>query len=491
MANQHSYPLSQQPNDPYSNWRESVLSTRSLSYLSTITDLPGFDRSRQASLAHSHHPTRKNTLTSESDYDLEMAPRRKGSTRDMSGIPELPESVAESPLFVLPREIRDRIYSFCLTAEPDNNTSPAFPRMIGWPNPTTSILTNVPTTPTDKRPALFNLQPQLLRTCQIIYAEAARLLYTLNYFSFDHPSDANVFARALASPQHTAYVTKLALQIKSGELRLWMPYITSTDSVRSLKADFPRLRELWVRYRSGHWNQSITAEANLRVWDDDPKLKEIMDGLKHVYLTPPGEGQMAPAEELEEFERHVARNPGVIRIDSEADFKKQLLEFQKAKYAWKIKSNAALVPPIIRVASVCRISTIHDSALTDADATTAAATAATDHPQPQPLQQQPQHGQMQLPHLSATQGQTHAPVAAPQQPALPNEHFPSAPLIPVREGEKYRGFTTIDLREGYRALFEDEKGQIARITRTPFTSKEGILLALEVYSVYGGARGRT
>ncbi|GAB7359999.1 hypothetical protein MBLNU230_g7524t1 [Neophaeotheca triangularis] len=451
MANQDpSAPHGHPPTDPYANWRESVLSTRSLSYLSTITDLPGFDRSRQGSLAQSHHPTRRNTLTSESDYDLEMPanePKRKGSARDMSDIPVTRECSRFTSLHPTARDSRPYLQLL-----PHGRTGHQHLARL----------------PTHDR-----LQPQLLRTCHIIYAEAARLLYTLNYFSFDHPSDANIFARALASPHHTSHITKLVLQLKAGDLRLWMPYITSADPVRSLKADFPRLKELWVRQRSSHWSQNTPMEVSLSTWDEDCKLNEIMDGLRHVYLTPPGEGHVGPVEELEEFERYVSRNPGVIRIDSEVDFKKQLLEFQKAKYAWKLKENPALVPPIVKVISVARISSAQDSVLTGVDP----AAGQTQAPN--------QHAQAHDPFLH------HAVPAATTlgsaQETYPRRNAP-APLQtprPLPEGSRYRGFSAIDLVHGHKAVIEEDKGLTTRIYRTPFASKDGILLALEVYCFYG------
>ena len=51
-----------------------------------------------------------------SEYGLEMT-----RTRRLEDISELPDSVAKSRLFSLPREIRDRIYLFCLTSHGGEN----------------------------------------------------------------------------------------------------------------------------------------------------------------------------------------------------------------------------------------------------------------------------------------------------------------------------------------------------------------------------------
>lgn len=176
MSNAH---LSAMPMDPY-QWRESVLSTRSLSYLSTADALgsPGLTtQSRSGSLSYFTNRARRNTIDSDSDYDLEMS-GTGAEERELNAIPELPDSVANSVLFTLPREIRDRIYSFSMTTQ---NFVP-----IEWPPLSYGVIP-------------YGIQPQLLRTCRIIHEEVAPLLYSLNIMTFHHPSDANMFVRAFAS----------------------------------------------------------------------------------------------------------------------------------------------------------------------------------------------------------------------------------------------------------------------------------------------------
>ncbi|KAI7564239.1 hypothetical protein KC346_g21572, partial [Hortaea werneckii] len=194
------------PVDPY-EWRESVLSTRSLSYMSNADFFAS--ASRSASLSHPSQRPRRDTQTSDGS-DLVM-----GNTHDdgqhntlnsnPSSIPQLPASVAGSLLFTLPREIRDRIYTFCLAA--DNGTPVEWPLAPGAKN-------------------LCSLQPQLLRTCKTIHDESAPLLYSLNHLVFHHPSDANMFVRALASPPLARrFTTVVSLHIKATDTRLWMPYL--------------------------------------------------------------------------------------------------------------------------------------------------------------------------------------------------------------------------------------------------------------------------
>src|SRR5579871_3133400 len=84
-----------------------------------------------------------------------------------SEVEMLPKSVATSPLFRLPRELREIIWSYCLVGQ--------WP--ILWPSETNDT----------------GLAIQLLSVCHTIYNEAAPILYSNNTLNFQHPSDANMF----------------------------------------------------------------------------------------------------------------------------------------------------------------------------------------------------------------------------------------------------------------------------------------------------------
>jgi hypothetical protein len=84
-----------------------------------------------------------------------------------SEIEMLPKSIATSPLFRLPREVREIIWAYCLVGQ--------WP--ILWPSETNDT----------------GLAVQLLRVCHTIYNEAAPILYSNNTLNFQHPSDANMF----------------------------------------------------------------------------------------------------------------------------------------------------------------------------------------------------------------------------------------------------------------------------------------------------------
>ena len=84
-----------------------------------------------------------------------------------SEVEMLPKSVAASPLFRLPRELRETIWAYCLVGQ--------WP--ILWPSETNDT----------------GLAIHLLRVCQPIYDEAAPILYSNNTLNFQHPSDANMF----------------------------------------------------------------------------------------------------------------------------------------------------------------------------------------------------------------------------------------------------------------------------------------------------------
>lgn len=422
MANAPNPPqhLSAAPVFPYG--RESVLSTRSLSYLSndalssSSPNQPPIQptQSRNTSTNLSRSRTRRSDLTSESEYGLEMTDARDQELKD---IPELPESVAESPLFLLPREIRDRIYGFCLTSQ---NV-----RQVEWPSAWKS----------------FTLQPQLLRTCKIIYNEAAPLLYAVNILTFHHPSDANMFMRAISAPSMGRHVANISLHIKAQDIRLWTPYLTSRDPNRSLKADFPNLRELSIRYRSNKWQHSIPPESNMRHWTDDSSLMEVIDGLRHVYLPDVPHG---PKNEGE-FETWLSTHSGSFPLNpGDPSFQKQWLEIHKARSAFTAKREST---PNIRVVCACRVHATHYTALT------------TSTPRPVRDLTRPGNG------TGVIQQQS-------------DDVF--TPPAPVREGEPFRGFTPIDFRAGMKRLHDPELGS-ANVARTPFADKNGILLALEIH----------
>lgn len=410
--------------DP-SQWRESVLSTRSLSYISQagslIAQSPGPQQGppgRGPSVSYFRQPTRTSTLNSTSEYseedeDLEMAGIKKEEAGGLSNIPELPESVANSLLFELPREIRDRIYAMCLSAKD------AMP--VEWPRPR-------------EAPGSYDLQPQLLRTCKIVHDESAPLLYTINNLTFHHPSDANMFVHAFASsPLYGRQVSNLSLHIKAQDMRLWMPYLTSTDEVRSLKADFPSLKELGVRFRSNKWQHQHPPEINLKNWCDDSRLDEVIDGLRHVFL--PGTPERAQISDRE-FQQYMARNPTAFDdAESNTQFKKRLMELHKARTIHKAPRHDA---PIIRVCCACRVHATHFTALT-------------------------------------------TPTATDNRPQVDGngEPLPEAPA-PVRDGEAFRGFTALDLQNGVKRLYDPDLGS-ANVARTPYADKGGIHIALEIH----------
>ena len=354
-------------------------------------------------------------MTDDSEYGLEMANR----DTELMDIPELPESVVESPLFTLPREIRNRIYDYCLTAQS------GLP--MEWPSLWKS----------------YHLQPQLLRTCRIIYNEAAPLLYTLNNMTFHHPSDANMFVRAISSPVLAKHTANLSLHIKAQDTRLWMPYLTSKDINRSVKADFPNLRELSIRFRSNKWQHGLPPEANMKIWHEDSRLDEIIDSLRHVFLP---DGPQEPENERE-FETYVSNNPSAFPLDpSDPSYKKQWLAIHKARADFSRKQEAT---PTIKVVCACRVHATHFTTLTTS-------------PIPPPL----------APDLSQANNGT----GVIQQTPIP----PAEPPLPVREGDPFRGFTPIDLRAGIKKLHDPDLGS-ATVARTPFADKHGILLSLEIH----------
>jgi hypothetical protein len=327
-----------------------------------------------------------------------------------ASIPVLPNSVAKSLLYTLPRELRDRIFAYCLTSH-DNLP-------IEWP----SLW----------RP--YGLQPQLLRTCKIIRDEAGPMLYTLNAQMFHHPSDANIFVRAFISPVLGKQITHLNLHIKAQDTRLWTPYLTSTDPVRSVKADFPALKELSIRYRSNKWQHQAPIETNMKHWADDSKLDEITNGLRHVFL-----GMENSSESQWSWDPSARLNLAGALPEERQRFERQLYDQVVEAQGLQpyVRSNDE---PILRVTCACRVHSAHFQELTT----------------PTP----------------ATSDSSEATVEDPE--AL------NAPPAPVKDGDVFRGFTAVDLQRDIKKFYDQESGS-TDVAQTPFTDKSGVLLSLEIY----------
>jgi hypothetical protein len=401
----------------HGEWRESVLSTRSLSYMSTADAANPRDRSMSRGMTYPRRPgpVRQATeMTDDSDYSLEIAQR----DIELNDIPELPESVAESPLFLLPREIRDRIYSFCLTAREGEP--------LEWPTEHLQC----------------GLQPQLLRTCKIIYNEAGPMLYTLNDMTFHHPSDANMFVRAVSSQRFSHHVSKLSLHIRATDTRIWMPYImTSRDRHRGLEYDFPHLRELSIRIRSNKWQHNLSPEANLKIWSEDERFDEIVDGIRSVYL--PAGPQIPKTDD--ELDTYISNNPASFPLDPrQPEHEKEWSHIATARSELQ-RRQASM--PTIRVTCAFRVHETHFTALTTPSSTASSTT-------------------------SSNADQTNGPLRLPS---------PAIPSSPIAEGQPYRPFIAADLRANPVKRFNDAEAGSCATARTPFADKNGILLALEIH----------
>ncbi|KAM0714052.1 hypothetical protein Q7P37_011016 [Cladosporium fusiforme] len=451
MANHRPPPIATA--DPHP-WRESVLSTRTLSYISQADALgspghppnsPFFSHSRNTSGNHMFRgPTRQSTMDEESEAGLEMT-----RTRRLEDITELPDSVARSRLFSLPREIRDRVYLFCLTAREGEPVK--WPAMSG-----------------DKSLAMT---PQLLRTCKLIYAEATSVLYSSNTLFFTHPSDANMFARAICSPIGT--ITHLNLEVKAQDNRLWMPYLTSTDSNRSLKADFPSLKELFIRFKSNKWQHGLSIEQNLRHTLEDSRLEETVRGLGHVFF--PAETTELPASTpatQEDFQRYLEANPEAFPSE-EGTFKQRLLQLHRAQQAFA-STRQPPSPPSIKIICACRVHHTQFAMITASVPTAQLQAAAQNHGA---------HGVAgpaaaavgMIPGIAALQGSLQGMFAPAPMPMTQ----------PVQPGDEYRGFTPIDLRGKVKRVADSSTegwGGVAMVARTVFAKKGKVELALEISS---------
>ncbi|KAH7128426.1 hypothetical protein B0J11DRAFT_430927 [Dendryphion nanum] len=160
-----------------------------------------------------------------------LTPARPRPTSNHSTLPtpaqtQVPRDAAFSLLLSLPRELRNKVYAYALTSQ--------FPFWYPNPNPTIE----------------HDIALGLLTTSRQIYEESAPVLYTLNRFLFTHPSDCNIF-RVVASPKFSGLINSVYFRIREKDLRLWTKYLGSTAVDRSLKADLPKLKSLWIFLRCG------------------------------------------------------------------------------------------------------------------------------------------------------------------------------------------------------------------------------------------------
>ena len=164
--------------------------------------------------------------------DTQLPPSDASNPATIPTAPTKPER--ETSLLSLPRELRDRIYTFALTS----------PSPFWWPTQHTS----------------HHLSPALLAVSRAVYHEAAPLLYSSNKFLFTHPSDCNMF-RVITSP-FSAHMTSVCFRIREKDLRLWTGYLGSSSTVRSLRHDLPKLKSLWVFLRCGVWTNPALVFQN-------------------------------------------------------------------------------------------------------------------------------------------------------------------------------------------------------------------------------------
>ena len=342
---------------------------------------------------------------------------KEGRVIANGGIPRSPGqqdpsyvSVTGSDLFRLPREVRDKIYRMCLTAHGGN--------VVEW------LSAHQP----------WAMSPKLLGTCKAVYHEAGPLLYAMNTLGFHHPSDANMLVRAISCPTLAQKISSVSLVVRAQDTRLWVPYLDSSQKRRSLKSDFPNLRQLDIRFKSNKWQHTQNPWNNLRSWHEDSRLDEIVDCVRTVFLTrgcvrhphpDSGVAAMPDAPEPSPLDLHSTQTPRPDRAHGGQ---------------WEIA-------PTIKVVCACRVHPTHFHTLTRDDRPTAT-----------------------------------PPFEGGQIPLELLEYSP-APQ-PVVEGDVFTVFSAADLKGKARESFDPDLGATSS-ARTAFACKMGILLALEIYSTDG------
>lgn len=183
--------------------------------------------------SHSSTPrsvSRSSTSSDSSDTTMHDAPIRPVRARPASHssiaalVLDKPSDPTFSLLLSLPRELRDKVYSFALISQ--------FP--FWWPSQNTPK---------------HNVALGLLSVSQQVHDEAAPILYSQNKFLFTNPSDCTMF-RVVASP-YSDYITSVYFRIREKDVKLWATYLGSKDPSRSMKHDLPKLKSLWIFLRCG------------------------------------------------------------------------------------------------------------------------------------------------------------------------------------------------------------------------------------------------
>ncbi|KAF1809539.1 hypothetical protein P152DRAFT_461487 [Eremomyces bilateralis CBS 781.70] len=165
-------------------------------------------------------------------------------------------------IFLLPYEIRERIYKYALST----------PNTVTWP--TKLKASSVPGV-------------SLLQTCRTINDEASPIIYAHNAFSFPSPSDANMFSWTHYPWNRTTplarKITHLDLVINDRDVRLWTGYLGSSLSERSLMHDYPALKTLRIKLRSSFFAMLVDLDVGdrFRRWTNDPRLRELCMSLEN------------------------------------------------------------------------------------------------------------------------------------------------------------------------------------------------------------------
>jgi hypothetical protein len=145
-----------------------------------------------------------------------------------------------SLLLSLPRELRDRVYTYALVSQTP----------LLWPV----------TAPESIYSKHRNVSVNLLRTSKQVHDEAVNILYAQNKFLFTHPSDCNIFR--VVTSKASVNITSVYFRIKDKDLALWTAYMGSRKEERSLRGDLPKLKNLWVFLRLAmcpHFMSSVLA----------------------------------------------------------------------------------------------------------------------------------------------------------------------------------------------------------------------------------------
>jgi hypothetical protein len=136
-----------------------------------------------------------------------------------------------------------------------------------------------------------------------------------------------------------------------------MPYLTSKNAERSLAADFPKLKNILIRFKSAKWQHNHPPETHIsELPHSDLRWTEVIVGLRGVYIPAPSDFVTD-----EEFHEHIRRRPNdFLELGDELALRKHAMGLHKLA---ELRMAGALPGPNIRAICTFRVGSTQFGAL--------------------------------------------------------------------------------------------------------------------------------